>query len=111
MNKVRERILREVNNNYYKDFAKHKDFVGFCICDEYFTWNNETSMEEETDFNELIVVVEKNWLFEKIKNDNKDIITDKDVRKFLQEEYTSDDSSEWYYAALTERKIVLVDFN
>lgn len=111
MNKVRERILKEVENANYVDFSKHKDLIAFCACDEFFGWNPVTCEEEETDFNELIVVVEKDWLFNHIKMGNRDIVTDEDVRKFLQEEYTSDDSGEWYDVAIMENKVVMVDFN
>nr|DAJ86339.1 MAG TPA: hypothetical protein [Bacteriophage sp.] len=111
MNKVRERILKEVENANYVDFSKHKDLIAFCICDGFFGWNPVTYEEEEADFNELIVVVEKDWLFNHIKMGNRNIVTDEDARKFLQEEYTSDDSSEWYDAAIMENKVVMVDFN
>ena len=111
MNKVRERILNEVNKFYYQDFSLHKDFAIFSVCNGYYEWNPDTYTEEIADFNELLVVVEKDWLYSRIKTENDDIVTDEDVRNFLQNEYTSDDSSDLYDAALMERKIVMVDFN
>lgn len=111
MNKVRERILNEVNKFYYQDFSLHNDLAIFSVCNGYYEWNSDTYTEEIADFNELLVVVEKDWLYSRIKTENDDIVTDEDVRKFLQNEYTSDDSSDWYDAALMERKIVMVDFN
>lgn len=110
MNKVRERILKEVTEAKYQDYEKHRDLISFCVCDDYFGYNADTDEEEESDFNEVIVVVEKDWLFNLIKR-TEDFRTDDEVLKFLQEEYTSDDSSKWYYDALRKHKVAMVDFN
>lgn len=109
MNKVRERILKEVAEAKYQDYEKHRDLISFCVCDGYFRYNADTDEEEESDFDEVIVVVEKDWLFNLIKQ-TEDFRTDGEVLKFLQEEYTSDDSIMWYYDALRGRKVVMVDF-
>lgn len=109
MNKVRERILKEVTKAKYQDYGKHRDLISFCVCDGYFDYNADTNEEEESDFDEVIVVVEKDWLFDLIKRQN-DFKMDYEVRSFLQEEYTSDDSSMWYCDALREHKVVMVDF-
>ena len=110
MNKVRERILKEVAKTNYMDFDKHRDLISFCVCNECFEYNIDTNEEDESDFNELIVIVEKDWLFNLIKR-NYDFRTDDEVLKFLQEEYTSDDSNTWYEEAILANKIVMVDFN
>jgi hypothetical protein len=39
-----------------------------------------------------------------------DFRTDDEVLKFLQEEYTSDDSSKWYEEAILAHKVVMVNF-
>lgn len=110
MNKVRERILKEVAEVKYQDYEKHRDLISFCVCDGYFGYNTDTDEEEESDFNEVIVIVEKGWLFDLIKRNN-DLRTDDEALKFLQEEYTSDDSSTWYEEAILAHKVVMVDFN
>lgn len=109
INKVRERILKEVSEAKYQDYEKHRDLISFCVCDGYFGYNADTDEEEESDFDEIIVVVEKDWLFDLIKR-TEDFRTDDEVLKFLQEEYTSNDSSIWYCDALRERKVIMVDF-
>lgn len=109
MNKVRERILKEVSEAKYQDYEKHRDLISFCVCDD-FEYNADTGEMEESDFDEVIVVVEKDWLFDLIKR-TEDFRTDDEVLKFLQEEYTSDDSIMWYYDALRKHKVVMVDFN
>ena len=110
MNKVRERILKEVAEAKYQDYEKHRDLISFCVCDGYFDYNADTNEEEESDFDKVIVVVEKDWLFDLIKRQN-DFKMDYEVRSFLQEEYTSDDSSTWYEEAILAHKVVMVDFN
>lgn len=110
MNKVRERILKEVAEEKYQDYEKHRDLISFCVCDGYFDYNADTDEEEESDFDEVIVVVEKDWLFNLIKQNN-NFKMDYEVRSFLQEEYTSDDSIKWYEEAILSHKIVMVDFN
>ena len=110
MNKIRERILKEVAEAKYQDYEKHRDLISFCVCDGYFNYNADTDEEEESDFDEVIVVVEKDWLFNLIKQNN-NFKMDCEVRNFLQEEYTSDDSSTWYEEAILAHKVVMVDFN
>lgn len=110
MNKVRERILKEIAEAKYQDYEKHRDLISFCVCDGYFVYNADTDEEEESDFDEVIVIVEKDWLFNLIKR-TEDFRTDDEMLKFLQEEYTSDDSIMWYCDALRGRKVVMVDFN
>lgn len=110
MNKVRERILKEVAEFKYQDYEKYRDLISFCVCDGYFDYNADTNEEEESDFDEVIVVVEKDWLFDLIKRQN-DFKMDYEVRSFIQEEYTSDDSSTWYEEAILAHKVVMIDFN
>ena len=104
MNKVRERILASIKP--YADFWKHKDLTAFCVCDGYFGYDVETDSETETDFNELVVVVEKDWLFDCMRKDGIENPLD-----YLQNEYTSDDSIVWFDNAVEQDKVVMVDFN
>ena len=104
MNKVRERILASIEP--YMDFAKHKDLIAFCVCSEYFSYDVETDSEIETDFNELVVGVEKDWLFNFMKG-----YEIENPLEYLQNEYTSDDSLVWFDSAVEQRKVVMVDFN
>lgn len=110
MNPVRKRILKEVADFSYKDLEKYRDLIAFFICDGYFSYNPDTDEDEETDFNEVIVVVERDWLFDLIKREE-ELKTDDEVQNFLRGEYTSDDSSTWYEEAILANKIVMVDFN
>ena len=110
MNPVRERILDQVSDAVYTDFSEHKDLIAFTVCSGYFEYNPDTDTDEESDFSELSVVVEKEWLFHFVKA-KFDFKTDEEVRKYLQEEYTSDDSSEWYDEAIAANKVVMVNFN
>lgn len=98
--KLKKRIIAEVTE--YENLKECKDLIYFCVCSEYFVNSDD---EDELDFDEVIIVVERDWLFNMLKCNG---ITD--PIKFLQEEYTSDDSIEWYNQANSSHKIVAVSF-
>ena len=101
MNTVRQRILLSIPE--YKDYAKHKDLISFCVCSEYFMdWEDEDN-NIKADFDEVIVIVEKDWLFDYMQTEN--------PLEFLQNEYTSEDSIYWFDEAIRLNKIVMVSFN
>ena len=104
MNIVRERILASIKP--YMDFAEHKDLIAFCVCDGYLNYDVETDSEIEADFNELVVAVEKDWLFDCMRKDGIENPLD-----YLQNEYTSEDSIFWFDKAVEQGKVVMVDFN
>ena len=90
----------------YINFSEHKDLIAFCVCDEYFSYDVDLDEDNETDFNELVVVVEKDWLFSLMRENEIENPLD-----YLQNEYTSDDSIHWFDEAVIQRKVVMVDFN
>ena len=104
MNKVRKRILESIKP--YADFWKHKDLIAFCVCGEYFAYEDENGNEIEPDFDELVVVAEKDWLFDFMRK-----YEIGDPLDYLQNEYTSDDSNVWFEEAVEQSKIIMVDFN
>lgn len=104
MNAVRKKILADMKP--YMEFAEHKDLIAFTVGADYFTYDYETDMELEADFSEIIVVVEKDWLFEQMKKEDIENPLD-----FLQNEYTWDDSIGWFADAKIDGKIVTVEFN
>lgn len=104
MNEVRKKVLDGIKP--YLDFSKHKDFVAFTVGADYFTYDHETDTELEADFYEVIVAVEKDWLFKFME---KDCI--ENPLEYLQEEYTWDDSWAWFDNAKIEGKIAVVEFN
>lgn len=101
MNEVRERIL--IGLTPYNDFEKHKDLIAFCVSSECFEDCEDEENGIEADFNELIVIVEKDWLFEYMDEENK--------LEYLKNEYTSDDSVEWYDEANRLGKVVMIAFH
>ena len=104
MNEVRKRILDSIKP--YVEFAEHKDLIAFCVCGEYLSYCDDYGNEFEADFNELVVVAEKDWLFRLMRDDDIE-----NPLEFLQNQYTSDDSIVWYDEAVEQDKIVMVDFN
>ena len=107
MNTVRERVL--IGITPYLEFPEHKDLISFCIDSELFEdWDEveENEGNAVADFNEVIVIVEKEWLFTQMKHEGID-----NPLKYLQEEYVSDDSYNWFIKAKRQGKVVLVGFN
>lgn len=100
MNAVRERVLSSITD--YEGYAEYKDLISFLVCSESFMdWEDEVN-GIEADFSEVIVVVEKDWLFDYMGIEN--------PREYLQNEYTSDDSINWFDAAAYDNKVLMVSF-
>lgn len=104
MNIVREKVLEDMKP--YLDFANHKDLIAITIGADYFTYDCETDIELEADFGEVIVVVEKDWLFAIMLKEGIENPLD-----YLQNEYTWDDSFVWFYNAKVEGKVAAIEFN
>ena len=101
MNVIRERILMSITK--YEDYSKYRDLISFGVDAEHFTDWDDDDHEIVPDFDELIVVVEKNWLFRYMDVE--------DPLDYLQNEYTSDDSIDWFDEAIRHNKVVMVAFN
>lgn len=104
MNAVRERVLNGIKP--YLDFAQHRDLIAITVGADYFTYDIEADKELEADFEEVVVAVEKDWLFavmlaEEIEN----------PMEYLQNEYTWDDSFPWFENAKVAGKVVVVEFS
>ena len=104
MNAVRSKVMEDMNP--YMDFAKHRDLIAFVIGEEYFSYDIDNDVELEADFAEVIVAVEKAWLFELMKKSGID-----NPVEYLQNEYTWDDSIEWFESAKMNGKIAVLEFN
>lgn len=93
-------IRKLVNDNCYLYFGVHEDLKALCV--------NEEDFESDTrDYIEMTFVVPKRWLNEICKKH----FGIEDVDYWLQNEYTSDDSEAVFSLALSERKVVMIDFN
>lgn len=104
MNAVREKILADMKP--YMELAEHKDLIAFTVGADYFVYDDETDTELEADFGEIVAVVEKDWLFEHMKNGGTE-----NPLNYLQNEYVWDDSYEWFVNAKAYGKVVTVEFN
>lgn len=104
MNAVREKILADMKP--YMAFAEHKDLVAFTVGADYFIYDCETDEELEADFSEIVVAVEKDWLFTVMLKEEIENPLD-----YLQNEYTWDDSFVWFENAKTSGKVVVIEFN
>lgn len=104
MNIIRQKILADTKP--YTDCWKHKDLISFVIGVDYFTYDYERDIELEADFAEVIVAVEKEWLFELMMKDGIE-----NPLEYLQNEYTWNDSIEWFRSAQVDGKIAVIEFN
>lgn len=104
MNAVRSKVMKDIKP--YLDFSLHKDLIAITIGADYFTYDHETDTELEADFGEVIVAVEKDWLFNTMLAEEIENPLD-----YLQNEYTWDDSYAWFENAKNEGKIAVVEFN
>ena len=104
MNAVRQKALEDMKP--YLDFAQHKDLIAITIGADYFSYDCENDEELEADFVEVIAVVEKDWLFAVMLKDGIENPLD-----YLQNEYTWDDSFEWFENAKTNGKVAVIEFS
>lgn len=106
MNVIRERVLEGISP--YVDFYLHRDLISFCVDSECFEDAEEMEENENAaaDFNEVIVIVEKQWLFDQMRREGV-----ANPLLYLQEEYVSGDSYEWFIEAKAAGKVVLVGFH
>lgn len=104
MKTVKEKVLSMVKP--YTNFGEHKDLIAFSLGECYLSYDYELGEDLPTDFEELIVVVEKDWLFKLMKKDGVE-----NPLNYLQNEYTWGDSYEWFNKAVNENKVVVVGFN
>lgn len=104
MNAVRSRVLEDMKP--YLDFAQHKDLIAITIGADYFSYDCENDEELEADFVEVVVAVEKDWLFAVMLKEEIENPLD-----YLQNEYTWDDSFVWFENAKANGKVAVVEFN
>lgn len=101
MNVIRERVLLSIPP--YTAISEHKDLIAFCICSESFLdWEDEET-GIYADFDEVVAIVEKDWLFSYMEKE--------DPLDYIKNEYTSDDAINWFDEAIRLRKIVMISFN
>lgn len=67
MNNGRKTVINKAENsmNLYP-FCEYRDLISFSICAEYVC-----NPDDEPDFDELVVVVDKDWLFELMQTETK----------------------------------------
>lgn len=107
MSNMKKQLLENINP--YLFYHLHNDLISFSVSSECFEDWNEVEKNggvAMAGFNELLVVVDKEWLFTYMK-----VNGIKNPRKYLQNEYTSDDSYEWFVEANKAGYVVGVMFN
>lgn len=96
-------IISLLKESRYTEYGKHKPLINLsCV------YENQQSLENvdwESDF-EIIFAVPINWLVAYKNEESKDYLWGEgDVRGWLQEKYTSEDSQEILEKAVLENKV------
>ena len=107
MNPVRQRILIDVNNSIRQyPYHKYEDLITFSVCAECFSDILDEINGIEPDFDEVIVTVNKKWLFEYMKKSGIEY-----PRQHLVNAYSSDDGIDWFDEANRNHMIAIIDFD
>lgn len=104
LNPVRHRIISNVTESLKQyPHYKHEDMVDFSVCAEYFS-----ESDDKPDFHELIVTVNKNWLFNYMKKSGIQF-----PRRYLINANTSNayESIQWFNEANHNHMIADIAFN
>ena len=101
MSKTRQEIM-----DFYYDgvLEVSTPLVAFKVSGDSFYCDFEEN-DEIVDFEELTVIVERQWLFNNMRGYGID-----DPLTYLQEEYTSDDSKQWFDEGVVNHKVVAISF-
>lgn len=99
-NKIREKVEKEIP--LYNGDRNKANHAGFYLDASFFEKSKE---EGSADFKELLIIVEKSWLFRLMR---KSRIRYPEL--YLTKAYTPEDAVKWYKAACKEQKIVSVRF-
>lgn len=102
--RIRKRVMENIKP--YLDFAQHKDLVAITVGADYFTYDAEADRELEADFEEIVVAIEKDWLFATMLAEGIE-----DPLDYLQNEYIWDDSFAWFESAKIAGKVAVVEFS
>lgn len=90
-----------IKHNSYLDIEDHEDLKALCICpyaedDDFY----------DPDYRTLTFIVPAKWL----KETAKELFCVNDLDDWLQNVYTTDESELIFEKALSERQVVMVDF-
>lgn len=112
MNEVRERVLLSVSDSI-KNFphSEHRELMNISVCSGYFGDCEDDENGIEEDFNEVVAIVDAQWLYGYMMQTDGDLKSVDDCRKYLREVYTSDDSIDWFDEANRQKKIMMIAFN
>lgn len=106
MTAVQERILLNLSMNPYLDWSYHRDLINITVPAEQFLDIEECEQEDfDPGFTEVIAIVEKDYLFGIMEKEGV-----ADPRKYLEDEYSSDDAIRWFDDCSIARKVAVVAF-
>ena len=105
---LKQRIWDRYQKNRSTDFHLHNELLALCCCRESL---EERGDVEEYGFEEVIFAVEKDWLITHLNRTTNEYWTADKVKKWLKTEYTSDDSAVIFEEAISQRAVMMLEFN
>lgn len=102
---VRQEIEKTWDQHPYLRFGDHLLLHAMCVCSGYL------GEDEDCDFDEVVFAVPAAWLVQTVIREYDELKNKEDVQYWLQNEYTSDDSSWIFDKAMRENQIVMLNFN
>ena len=106
---LKQRILDRYLANRSLDFGLHNELLALS-CDAA-TLTSEDEDPDTFGCEEVVFAVEKDWLITHLNRTTNEYWTADKVKKWLKTEYTSEDSSAIFKTAITQRAVVMLEFN
>lgn len=113
INTVRQIVLEQAEIGKY-NYGKFDgtEFISFGISEIKFSYDSKTDMELTPDFDFVIAIVPKRWLYDLIKKTNLlPEASDEEAKDFLENICTYDDCEFWWDEAVKDKQIVAVHFS
>ena len=106
---LKQRILDRYLENRSPDFGLHNELLALS-CDAA-TLTSESEDPVTFGCEEVVFAVEKDWLITHLNRITNEYWTADKVKKWLKTEYTSEDSSAIFEAAILQKAVMLLEFN
>lgn len=105
---LKQRIWDRYKENCSPDFRLHNELLALSCDPEDLASDGDP---ETCGFEELLFAVEKDWLVTYLNRTTNEYWTADKVKKWLKTEYTSEESSAIFKAALLQRAVIMLEFN
>lgn len=107
MERKRENIFKQWRGRPYLEYGKHEKLVSLSLCPDPYC------EDFSYDYVEIVFTVPVEWLVNwlALYDNNRSYWREKEMFKWLREEYTSEESERIFNDAMEEQKIVTLNFD